>query len=74
LDGWLRVHDARTGKIVWSVDTTKTVSTINEVAGRGGSINGLGAVAKDGLVYLPSGYGIYDHMAGNVLLVFRERN
>ena len=74
LDGWLRVHDARTGKIVWSVDTTKAGSTINEVAAQGGSINGLGAVAKDGLVYLPSGYGIYDHMAGNVLLVFRERD
>jgi polyvinyl alcohol dehydrogenase (cytochrome) len=74
LDGWLRVHEARTGKVVWSLDTTRPVTTINAVSAQGGSLNGLGAVAKDGLVYLPSGYGIYDHMAGNVLLVFRERD
>ena len=73
LDGWLRVHDRRTGKIVWSLDTTVSVRTINGVPGMGGSLNGLGAVARDGLIYLPSGYGIYDHMPGNVLLVLRER-
>ncbi|MCZ6709364.1 MAG: PQQ-binding-like beta-propeller repeat protein [Gammaproteobacteria bacterium] len=73
LDGWLRVHDRHTGRIVWSLDTTLPVKTINGVPGRGGSLNGLGAVARQGLIYLASGYGIYDHMPGNVLLVLRER-
>jgi polyvinyl alcohol dehydrogenase (cytochrome) len=73
LDGWLRVHDRHTGAVVYSLDTTLPVQTINGVVGRGGSLNGLGAVARQGLVYLPSGYGIYDHMAGNVLLVLREK-
>ena len=73
LDDWLRAHDRKTGKVVWSLDTTLPVATINGVVGRGGSLNGLGAVARNGLIYLPSGYGIYDHMAGNVLLVLRRR-
>ncbi|MDH3643245.1 MAG: PQQ-binding-like beta-propeller repeat protein, partial [Gammaproteobacteria bacterium] len=73
LDGLLRVHDRLTGKIVWALDTTLPVATINGVPGRGGSLNGLGPVANNGLIYLPSGYGIYDHMAGNVLLVLRQR-
>ena len=53
------------------LDTTLPVATINGVEGRGGSLNGLGAVARNGFVYVPSGYGIYDHMPGNVLLVLR---
>lgn len=74
LDGWLRVHERTTGKIVWSMDTTQKFTSFNGIEGHGGSINGLGAVAHDGLIYLPSGYGIYDHMPGNVLIVLRERS
>lgn len=74
LDGWLRVHERSTGKIVWSMDTTQKFTSFNGLKGHGGSINGVGPVAHDGLIYLPSGYGIYDHMPGNVLIVLRERS
>ena len=41
------------------------------VAAQGGSIGGGAApVFKDGMMYVSSGYGIYGHMPGNVLLAF----
>ena len=41
------------------------------IPARGGSFGGGAApVFKDGMMYLMSGYGIYNHMPGNVLLAF----
>ncbi len=72
LDGWLRVHNRHTGKIVWSMDTTQELTGLGEIKGAGGTINGTGPVAYNGLIYVLSGYGIYDHMPGNVMIVLRE--
>ena len=71
LDGWLRVHDTRTGKTVWKMDSTVDIEGFNGVIGHGGSINGTGPVAHAGVIYLSSGYGIYGHMPGNVILMFK---
>lgn len=70
LDGMFRAYDGATGKILWQVDTTRPVRTITGVEGHGGSMSGPGALVVDGHVVLNSGYGMYSHMAGNLLMVF----
>jgi polyvinyl alcohol dehydrogenase (cytochrome) len=35
---------------------------------RGGSFGGGGGAIADGMIYINSGYGMYNHMPGNVLL------
>ena len=70
LDGKFRAYDAATGKVLWQVDTTRPVPTITGVEGKGGSMSGPGALVVDGHVVINSGYGMYSHMAGNLLMVF----
>jgi polyvinyl alcohol dehydrogenase (cytochrome) len=70
LDGRLQAYDSATGAVIWSYDTTKPVKTITGVEASGGSMSGPGAAIADGRLVLNSGYGIYYHMPGNVLLVF----
>lgn len=71
MDGMLRAYDQNTGKVNWQIDTTKTIVATNGVEVHGGSMGGASApIAYNGLLYVNSGYGIYNHMPGNVLLVF----
>jgi polyvinyl alcohol dehydrogenase (cytochrome) len=71
MDGVLRLHDASTGALLWSHDTTQEHATITGDTARGGSLGGAAApVAEDGLLAVSSGYGIYNHMPGNLLLLF----
>ena len=65
-----RGYDAASGKVVWEYDTTDEVTGISGVKGRGGSMGGGGPVVYDGMVYVNSGYGLYFHMPGNLLLAF----
>ncbi len=70
LDGRFRAYDGVTGAIIWSVDTTQKVSTINGYDSVGGGMSGPGAAVADGHVVVNSGYGLYYHMPGNLLMVF----
>ena len=71
MDGVLRVHAAESGEVLWSYDTTREHTTISGEVATGGSLGGAAApVAQDGLLVVSSGYGIYGHMPGNLLLVF----
>jgi polyvinyl alcohol dehydrogenase (cytochrome) len=71
MDGVLRIHDAASGAKLWERDTTREVATVTGARASGGSIGGgAGPVVADGRVYVSSGYGIYNHMPGNLLLVF----
>jgi len=71
LDGYFRVHDAATGKILWKLDTTQPVKTVSGVMARGGSMDGAAAAVPDrGLLFISSGYNFAGHMPGNVLLVY----
>ena len=73
LDGQFRAYDSANGKLLWSVDTTRPVNTITGAEGRGGGMSGPGAAVGQGYVVVNSGYGLYYHMPGNVLLVFAAR-
>ncbi|MFZ4748663.1 MAG: PQQ-binding-like beta-propeller repeat protein [Sphingomonas sp.] len=70
LDGRFRAYQGRSGKLLWSVDTTKDVKTISGEIAHGGGMSGPGAVVSKGHVIVNSGYGLYYHSPGNLLMVF----
>lgn len=70
-DGWLRIHDAATGKVVWQYDTMQEVATVTGGKAKGGSMGGgNGPVVWGGTLVMGSGYAFAGRMPGNVLLVF----
>ena len=74
LDGRFRAYDADSGDVIWSFDTTQAIETITGVEASGGSMSGPGAAIAEGHVVTNSGYGLYYHMPGNVLLVFSKED
>ncbi len=75
MDGWFRAYDATSGKILWAFSTTaQTYDTVNGVKGQpGGSIDGMGPVVADGMVFTMSGFKGAANIGGNatnVLLAF----
>ncbi len=70
MDGRVRAYDSRNGKVLWSYDTLPEITTVSGAKGHGGSIGGGGPVVYRGMVYVNSGYGLYGHMPGNLLLAF----
>ena len=66
----MRAIDVATGEVIWQLDSTEAFLANNGEETRGGSFGGAaGPIAYDGKLILSSGYGIYNHMAGNLLLV-----
>lgn len=70
MDGRLRIYSAKDGKILWDFSTLREFETVSGEVAQGGSMSGSGATVADGMLYMNSGYGIYEHMPGNVLLAF----
>ena len=70
LDGHLRAYAAKTGDIIWDVDTIQDYATVNGASAHGGSLDGPGAVVAGGMLYVNSGYTYYGTAPGNVLLAF----
>ena len=70
IDGHLRAFSSDDGALLWDVDTVRDYATLNGVAGKGGSLDGAGAVIVGGMVYVNSGYPRFGGMPGNVLLAF----
>ena len=70
MDGVLRAHDMDTGSVLWEIDTTQEFTTTTGETTHGGSLGGAaGPIVHQGDLAISSGYGIYNHMAGNLLLV-----
>ncbi len=73
MDGFLRAYDTRNGELLWEFDATQKFTTTTGTQASGGSFGGATApVAHDGMLFLNSGYGIYFHMPGNVLIAFEK--
>jgi polyvinyl alcohol dehydrogenase (cytochrome) len=70
LDGHIRAYATETGNVIWDVGTVGEFDTVNGVPGRGGALNGPGATVAGGMLYVSSGYGLFNYMPGNVLLAF----
>ena len=73
LDGRLRAYDRRNGEVLWDYNTRRPVETVTGATGRGGGMSGPGPAVYNGHVIANSGYGLYFHMPGNVLLVFETQ-
>ena len=69
-DGHIRAHAAEDGRVIWDFNTAREFEAVNKVPGRGGSIDGPGAVVVNGIMFISSGYTRNGGMPGNVLLAF----
>jgi polyvinyl alcohol dehydrogenase (cytochrome) len=69
-DGHLRAYSTRDGSVLWEYDTVREYRTVNGVPARGGAIDGPGAIAAGGMVFVNSGYMRFGGQPGNVLLAF----
>jgi len=71
LDGRLFIFDADSGELIFQYDTVVDYETVNGVEGYGGSIDAHSIAAGAGMVFIGSGYGSFQQVAGNVLLAFK---
>jgi len=74
IDGRLYIFDKDSGEILFEYDTVREYSTINGVAGIGGSIDSHSIAAGGGMLFIGSGYGRFNQTPGNVLLAFKPRD
>jgi polyvinyl alcohol dehydrogenase (cytochrome) len=70
LDGHIRAYSTKDGTVIWDFDTAREYDAVNGMPGRGGSIDGPGAVIGGGMVFVSSGYPNGGGMPGNMLLAF----
>jgi polyvinyl alcohol dehydrogenase (cytochrome) len=70
MDGHIRIYAAEDGEVLWDFNTLRDFKTVSGETAWGGSMSGSGATVANGMLYMNSGYGIYEHMPGNVLLAF----
>jgi polyvinyl alcohol dehydrogenase (cytochrome) len=70
MDGRLRIYAAVDGAVLWEYDTLQEQRTVSGETASGGSMSGGGPAVAGRMLYVNSGYGIYFHMPGNVLLAF----
>jgi polyvinyl alcohol dehydrogenase (cytochrome) len=70
MDGGLRAYSAKTGKVIWLYNTSRSFKTVNGVKASGGSMDGPGPVAAGGMLFVNSGNGSLVGLPGNVLLAF----
>jgi polyvinyl alcohol dehydrogenase (cytochrome) len=68
MDGRLRIYSSESGDVLWELNSLQDFDTVSGAKAHGGSFSGPGAIVADGMIYVNSGYGIYNHMAGNLLL------
>ena len=70
LDGNIRIFDKKNGNILWTYNTLRDFDSISGTPASGGSFSGSGPSIRNGYMAINSGYGIYNHMPGNALLLF----
>jgi polyvinyl alcohol dehydrogenase (cytochrome) len=68
MDGRLRIYSGETGEVLWELNTLRDFDTVSGETARGGGFSGGGPIVVNGMIYVNSGYGIYNHMPGNALL------
>jgi polyvinyl alcohol dehydrogenase (cytochrome) len=68
MDGRLRIYSSENGEMLWELNSLQDFTSVSGETARGGSFSGSGPVVAGGMIYVNSGYGIYNHMPGNLLL------
>jgi polyvinyl alcohol dehydrogenase (cytochrome) len=69
-DGRVHALSSADGHELWTFETAREFTTVNQVKARGGSINVGGPVVADGMLFVGSGYAVLGGIPGNVLLAF----
>jgi polyvinyl alcohol dehydrogenase (cytochrome) len=69
-DAHLRAYSTSDGTVIWDFNTAQEFKTVNGLTASGGSIDGPGPTISGGMVFVPSGYGGWGGLPGNVLLAF----
>ncbi len=69
-DGKVHALASADGKELWSFDTARDFTTVNQVPAHGGSIGSIGPTIAGGMVFIGSGYSVVSGIPGNVLLAF----
>ena len=70
MDGHLRAYEAKSGTVIWDVDTMREYDTVNAVKARGGSLDVGGVAVAGKMLFVSSGYALWGGTPGNVLLAF----
>ena len=68
-DGKLFAVSSTDGRDLWSFDTARSFTTVNDVTAHGGSFGAPGPAVAGGMLFVGSGYSVRG-MPGNVLLAF----
>lgn len=72
MDGRLRAYAKSDGRVLWETETDQEFTALSGRVARGGSFGGgSGPMAYNGWVFTNSGYGLYFHRPGNVLLAWK---
>ena len=75
LDGKVQAFAPPDGRLLWKYDTKRPYDTLNGVEAHGGALDNSGwLVVGGGWLVVQSGYGIFDQMPGNVVLVFKMKS
>ena len=69
-DGKMHALATSDGHELWSYDTARDFTTVNQVPAHGGSIGSIGPTIAGGMVFIGSGYSVVSGIPGNVLLAF----
>lgn len=73
MDGWLRAYDKTTGEVIWKFNAARDFSEETGTPAYGGSFGGsVGPVLYKDMMFIQSGYGLYFHMPGNVMIAFKR--
>lgn len=73
-DGWARILDARSGGLLWQIDTKMPVKTVNGPQKGGGSCGGGAApILYQGMMFVSSGYSNAGRIPSNLLLAFEAK-
>lgn len=73
LDSRLFVFDAKTGKIIKTMDFAGPLKTTWGVDGKGGSIDSHAISVGAGAVFVGAGYGSFSQTPGNVLIALKPK-
>jgi polyvinyl alcohol dehydrogenase (cytochrome) len=72
--GWLRVFDAKSGAVLWQLDSKTPVRTVTGQEKAGGSFGGgAGPLVYQGMVFASSGYSLAGARPSNLLLAFTTK-
>ena len=73
LGGEVMILDGETGALLRTLDTLGPKPAINNIAASGGSIDSHAISAGAGLVFVNSGYGLFNQTPGNALIAYRPK-